>query len=112
MAFHRALVDGAGNPVLSYQLAGAIEAMQPLMNMITFTDRSRAEIVDIHTALLTAATDRDSARLENELTRLEDYTLTLGHSVFEKRRSRRAAQATNGQRTPFPPLARHDGGDP
>ncbi len=39
VAFHRALVDGAGNPVLSYQLAGAVEAMQPLMNMITFTAR-------------------------------------------------------------------------
>ena len=42
VAFHRALVDGAGNPVLSYQLAGAVEAMQPLMNMITFTARDRA----------------------------------------------------------------------
>ena len=28
VAFHRALVDAAGNPVLSYQLAGAVEAMQ------------------------------------------------------------------------------------
>jgi len=26
VAFHRALVDAAGNPVLSYQLAGAVEA--------------------------------------------------------------------------------------
>ena len=45
VAFHRALVDSAGNPVLSYQLAGAVEAMQPLMNMITFTARSREAIV-------------------------------------------------------------------
>ena len=27
MAFHRALVDGAGNPVMSYQLAGAVEGL-------------------------------------------------------------------------------------
>ena len=47
VAFHRALVDGAGNPVLSYQLAGAVEAMQPLMNMITFTARSREEIIAV-----------------------------------------------------------------
>jgi len=40
VAFHRALVDGAGNPVLSYQLAGAVEAIEPLMNMITFTARN------------------------------------------------------------------------
>ncbi len=45
VAFHRALVDGAANPVLSYQLAGAVEAMQPLMNMITFTARSREAII-------------------------------------------------------------------
>ena len=25
VTFHRALVDAAGNPVLSYQLAGAVE---------------------------------------------------------------------------------------
>ena len=35
VAFHRALVDGAQNPVLSYQLSGSIEAMQPLMLLIT-----------------------------------------------------------------------------
>ncbi len=49
VAFHRAFVDGACNPVLSYQLAGAVEAMQPLMNMITFAPRSQTRIVDMHT---------------------------------------------------------------
>ena len=49
VAFHRALVDAAGNPVLSYQLSGAVEAMQPLMNMITYTARSREKIIEYHT---------------------------------------------------------------
>ena len=31
VAFHRALVDVAGNPVVSYQSARAVEVMQPLM---------------------------------------------------------------------------------
>ena len=62
VAFHRALVDGAQNPVLSYQLSGSIEAMQPLMNMITFTARSRAEIVEIHTDILDALERGDSLR--------------------------------------------------
>ena len=48
VALHRALVDAAGNPVLSYQLAGFVEAMQPLMNMITFTARNRETIISIH----------------------------------------------------------------
>lgn len=43
VAFHRALVDGAGNPVLSYQLAGAVEAMQPLMNMPAAAPAAPAE---------------------------------------------------------------------
>ncbi|WP_208352324.1 FadR/GntR family transcriptional regulator [Pseudaestuariivita rosea] len=110
VAFHRALVDGSGNPVLSYQMAGAIEAMQPLMNMITFTDRSRAEIVDMHTALFAAATDRDATRLEQELIRLEDYTLTLGRSVFEKRQSLRAARSVSNERTKSSPIISQNGG--
>ncbi len=95
VAFHRALVDGADNPVLSYQLAGSIEAMQPLMNMITFTARSRAEIVAIHTAILEAARRHDGAEIAAHLTRLENYTTKLAHSVFaERQKSRDAARPT------------------
>src|SRR6056297_3939783 len=61
VALHRALVDAAHNPVLSYQLAGAVEAMQPLMNMITFTARSREEIVTLHTRIADAL---DAGRAE------------------------------------------------
>ena len=60
VAFHRALVDGAGNPVMSYQLAGAVEAMQPLMNMITFTARNRAEIIRLHTRIADGAEAKDA----------------------------------------------------
>ena len=95
VAFHRALVDGADNPVLSYQLAGSIEAMQPLMNMITFTARSRAEIVAIHTAILEAARRRDGAEITAHLTRLETYTTTLAHSVFAERQKSRDAARPN-----------------
>ena len=66
VAFHRALVDAAGNPVLSYQLAGAVEAMQPLMNMITFTARNAAAVAD-------------------GLTLLEQETQTLARTVFARR---------------------------
>ncbi len=81
VAFHRALVDGAGNPVLSYQLAGAIEAMQPLMNMVTFTARSRAEIVALHSDVLTALTARDATAAAGHLDRLEAYTKDLAERV-------------------------------
>ncbi|MEQ9241350.1 FadR/GntR family transcriptional regulator [Roseovarius indicus] len=88
VTFHRALVDAAGNPVLSYQLAGAVEAMQPLMNMITFTARSREAIVTFHTRIADAIETGDSAAAETALEELSAYTLDLGRGVMEARAAR------------------------
>ena len=85
VAFHRAFVDGAGNPVLSYQLAGAVEAMQPLMNMITFPARSRSAIVTLHTRIADAVEANDSTAASAALTALEEETQALAASVFEIR---------------------------
>jgi len=85
VALHRALVDAAHNPVLSYQLAGAVEAMQPLMNMITFTARSREEIVGIHSRLTDAVEAQDAAEADKALHDLEAYTLHLGRDVMAAR---------------------------
>ena len=85
VAFHRALVDAAGNPVLSYQLAGAVEAMQPLMNMITFTARSRETIVDLHNHIANALEARDAAETDTLLADLATYTDDLAKRVFAER---------------------------
>ncbi len=90
VAFHRALVDSAGNPVLSYQLAGAVEAMQPLMNMITFTARSREAIVALHTRIADALAAQDVEAAQDALTELEAYTLTLGRDIMAARAAPRA----------------------
>ena len=82
VAFHRALVNAADNPVLSYQLAGAVEAMQPLMNMITFNARSRQRIVELHTDITDALEAHDSASIEKSLIDLSTYTKTLGDDVI------------------------------
>ena len=86
VAFHRALVDGAGNPVLSYQLAGAVEAMQPLMNMITFTARSRDAIIALHVAIADAIEAQDGPAASAGLTALEAETQTLARRVFAQRK--------------------------
>ncbi|MEO9575662.1 MAG: GntR family transcriptional regulator [Tateyamaria sp.] len=91
VTFHRALVDGAGNKVLSYQLAGAVEAMQPLMNMITFSARSREAIVALHTELADALTHKDAARTDQTLVKLEAYTRELAQNVADAR-ARKAAE--------------------
>ena len=85
VAFHRALVDAAQNPVLSYQLAGAVEAMQPLMNMITFTARSRGAIIDLHTRIADAVETRDATIATAALEELAAYTLKLGKGVAAAR---------------------------
>tara|TARA_R110000823_G_scaffold76985_1_gene175815 strand:- start:133 stop:873 length:741 start_codon:yes stop_codon:yes gene_type:complete len=85
VTFHRALVDGANNPVLSYQLAGAVEAMQPLMNMITFTARSRSAIVTLHRDIADAIEAQDGARASDGLAALEIETQSLARRVFEQR---------------------------
>jgi len=84
VAFHRALVDGAGNPVLSYQLAGAVEAMQPLMNMITFTARSREKIIAFHTEIADAIEGGNAARADAALAALSAYTTRLAHDVSDR----------------------------
>ncbi|MFK7835857.1 MAG: FadR/GntR family transcriptional regulator [Sulfitobacter sp.] len=90
VAFHRALVDGADNPVMSYQLAGAVEAMQPLMNMITFTARDRARIVEMHTNIADAVERQDGAQVEAGLTALEKETQALALSAFAARQAVKA----------------------
>lgn len=88
VAFHRALVDGADNPVLSYQLAGAVEAMQPLMNMITFTQRNRDVIIGLHTRIANALEQQDGAAADKALAELTGYTLTLGEEAMAARAKR------------------------
>ncbi|MDF1804587.1 FadR/GntR family transcriptional regulator [Thalassovita sp.] len=86
VAFHRALVDGAGNPVLSYQLASAVEAMQPLMNMITFTEHSRERIVALHTSIADALDARDAPAVDTLLIELQAYTRSIAHGIAAKPR--------------------------
>lgn len=91
VALHRRLVDSAANPILSYQLAGAVEAMQPLMNMITFNSRSREQIIALHTRLTDAIEVRSPAEADLVLSALEQYTLDLGKRFIASRAKRRSS---------------------
>ncbi|MEL7115698.1 MAG: FCD domain-containing protein [Pseudomonadota bacterium] len=88
VAFHRALVDAANNPVLSYQLAGAVEGMQPLMNMITFTARSRETIIALHDRIASAIEAQNASAIETALAELSDYTMALAAQVMSERAAR------------------------
>lgn len=88
VTFHRALVDAADNPVLSYQLAGAVEAMQPLMNMITFTARSRERIIALHRSIADALEARDGTATDHILCDLAQYTQHLAQEVIARRNAK------------------------
>jgi DNA-binding FadR family transcriptional regulator len=87
--FHKAMVSAAGNPVLRFQIASAIEAMQPLMNMITFTQRDRTVIIGIHTAIADAIDNHDASTASRGLNELAEYTISLGKQI-------RTIRAANG----------------
>lgn len=88
VAFHRALVDAAGNPVLSYQMSGAVEAMQPLMNMITYTARSREKIIEFHTGIADCVERADPNLALETLDNLADYTKSLAQITLAKRQQK------------------------
>jgi len=81
VAFHCTLVDSAGNPVLGYHLAAAVEAMQPLMNMLTFSRRSRGRIVALHLLLTDAIEARAPDAAAGALEDLAAYALELGQQA-------------------------------
>jgi len=98
VTFHRALVDSAANPVISYQLAGAVEAMQPLMNMITFTARDRARIVVLHENIADALEQHDAGRTADGLSALEGETQRLAASVFATHQGAGTGSVQDGSR--------------
>jgi DNA-binding FadR family transcriptional regulator len=83
--FYRALVEAAGNPLLSFQMAGVIEAIQPLLNMITYKSRDRAAIAARHERLCDHLKARDAQDVIGELRELSDYTARLVGEAQELR---------------------------
>ncbi|MEM7524150.1 MAG: GntR family transcriptional regulator [Pseudomonadota bacterium] len=75
--FHRALADATCNPVLAFQLAGVVEGMQPLLNMITFRARDRELIAAGHEEIAAALEAGDAAGAEVVVNRLAAYTAGL-----------------------------------
>lgn len=83
--FHRALADATGNPVHSFQMAGVVEGMQPLLNMITYPARDREVIAAGHEEIANAVEARDSAAAAASLDRLAAYVSGLMTGLLTKR---------------------------
>ena len=58
------------------------------MNMITFSARDRAKIIELHTALADALEANNATGVDAALAGLESYTTNLAKSVMEKRKNK------------------------
>ncbi|MFT6390999.1 MAG: DNA-binding FadR family transcriptional regulator [Ilumatobacter sp.] len=65
VAFHRVIVEAAGNPVLDYVMVFALEALHPSTNLVINRFRKRADVLTLQQHLLDAikSSDPDAAEL-------------------------------------------------
>ncbi|WP_419247583.1 FadR/GntR family transcriptional regulator [Roseibium aggregatum] len=75
--FHSVVARASGNPLLGFQVSGAVEAMQPLMNMLVYRLRDRESIADLHKAMTDALEARDAVTAQHKLDQLAAYTRKL-----------------------------------
>jgi GntR family transcriptional regulator, transcriptional repressor for pyruvate dehydrogenase complex len=57
--FHRALVEATHNELLSFLMTAAVEALQPISNLITFRTRDRREVIGHHQRIVDFLARRD-----------------------------------------------------
>ncbi len=77
VTFHSVIARATGNPLLTFQLSAAFEAMQPLMNMLVYRLRDRERIADLHEALAEALESRNASDAVKQLEALSAYTREL-----------------------------------
>lgn len=93
VAFHRALVDATGNPVLRFMMHTVIEALQPVSNMVIYRFRDRAQAADQHEAVLHAVEAADPDAAEAAMAAVMD-TLTEQYARAQAWRRERDGTAT------------------
>ncbi|SMH43183.1 FadR/GntR family transcriptional regulator [Azospirillum agricola] len=86
--FHRALVDAAGNSLLSFLMHAVVEALQPVSNMIIFRVRERQAIVAFHERILSALESRDAEAGVAALGDLVAYTRDRYRDALDRRAER------------------------
>ncbi len=75
VAFHRALVDAAGNGMIKFVMYTVIEALVPLTNMVVSVVRERSDIISLHEQILEQLRRQNSEDLILSLNALMDYLL-------------------------------------
>ncbi|MEO0822081.1 MAG: FCD domain-containing protein [Pseudomonadota bacterium] len=71
--FHQSVAEATGNCLLAVQAAGVIEAIEPLMNMLTYRTRDRGVIAEHHAAMADALERRDAGAAGTALDAIARY---------------------------------------
>lgn len=75
--FHRAFAEATQNPILALQAASLIDAIQPLINRLTYQSHDRAAIALRHARIASRLERRDLPGLVSELTAASAETARL-----------------------------------
>ena len=86
--FHRILVDATHNDLLQFLMTAAVEALQPISNLITFRTRDRREIIGHHQRIVDHLSRHDG---EGAASVIVEQTLYL-REHYLRAAARRASQ--------------------
>ncbi len=90
VAFHRALVDAAGNGMIKFVMYTVIEALVPLTNMVVSVVRERSDIISLHEQILEQLRRQNSEDLILSLNALMDYLLEKFEIASQRNAVRRS----------------------
>ncbi len=99
VAFHRALVDACGNPMIGFLMTALIEAVQPVSNMVIVRFRDRDRTAAQHEAVLKALESRDVTAAERAVTAMMN-SLRDQYEKAQEWRAERDAEIAARQEEP------------
>jgi DNA-binding FadR family transcriptional regulator len=94
--FHRHLVASAHNPALDYAAASLIDSLQPILNLVVYSDRDRRAVASELQCIVDALQARQA---DAAVSALETYFAMLARQcrgISEAHRSSRTAERSHG----------------
>ena len=99
VAFHRVIVQAAGNPVLDYVMVFALEALHPSTNLVINRFRQRSDVLALQQVLLDAVASGDADAAEAAIHAQMDHLTGIYNEAQEWVEARRVEREAGHGRT-------------
>lgn len=99
VAFHRVIVQAAGNPVLDYVMVFALEALHPSTNLVINRFRKRSDVLALQHDLLDAVESGDADAAEAAIHAQMDHLVVIYDEAQEWVAARRSQREDRHDRT-------------